>query len=256
MSKRQQFIVASILLAVQLMTMRLFFPGRQYRSALVVSVFSAAVVLIALREDLTSLTALILPVLPAAFAAGAMLFSFLLPRQWLVMLIFALLFGISMYAVFLTENVFAVAAIRTIRLVRAAHAVGFLFTILAALLLYNVVLSFHLSAVVNAVLVSAISLPLLTHAFWVIRLDPKVLPRVMVRSLIVVLILAQLALALSFWPVSSTLTALFLTAVMYAAVGLIEHDSLRSLETKTIAEYLGVVGLVAMVLLWQSSWRG
>lgn len=254
-NKRQKFIFASILLGLQLLSLRFFFPGWQYRSAILVAIFSALVILISLREDLTLLTTLLLPILPAAFAGGSTLFSFLLPKERLIMIIFSILFSLSMYAIFLTENVFGVAAIRTIQLVRAAHAVGFLYTILAALILYNVTLSFHRGALANGLFISLISLPLVIHSLWVIKLEPKITWEVVLRSLGIVLVLAELGFTLSFLPVATTLAALFLAAVLYAGIGLMELDFLKNLKPRSLIEYLGVVALLFLVIIWQSLGR-
>ena len=75
---------------------------------------------------------------------GVALFYFLLPVRWLTRLPVLAIFGISMYLLFLTQNIYNIAAIRTIQLLRAAHAVGFLFTIVSAFLIYNVIFALHL----------------------------------------------------------------------------------------------------------------
>jgi hypothetical protein len=256
MSKRQKFVFASVFLGVQLVLCRFFLFGWQHYSALLMAFFSAVVILLSLWGDLTFLSGVIVSILPASFAAGVTLFSFLLPGQWLVICLYMFLFIFSMYAIFLTENVFGVAAIRTIQLVRAAHAVGFLFTILTFLLLSNVVLAFHLSAWTNAIFIGAISLPLVFHAFWVIKLDPHLLRQTLIRTGGVVLVMMQVGFSLSFLPAPSTIVALFLTAVLYGVMGLVEQDLLRSLTLRTILEYLGVIVVVFFLLLWQSSWRG
>ncbi len=255
-SKRQKFVLASLLLGAILIGLRLMKPGQEYQSAIFVGVLSALVIWVTLWEDLSLLTGFILPILPAFFATGATLFSSLLPGREVVIVIYGLIFAFSMYALFLTENVFGVAAIRTIQLVRAAHAVGFLFTILTGLLLYNVILAFHLNAWINGIVIGLLSFPLVLHGFWVMRLEPRVERRIWKRSGGVVLILTQAGFAISFLPAPSTIGALFLTSVLYGIMGLVEHDFYRTLKDKAVIEYAGVIVIVFMLLLWQSSWRG
>jgi hypothetical protein len=103
-------------------------------------------------------------------------FYFLLPDNWLSRIVIVSLFGVGMYALFLTENIYSVAAVRTIQLLRAAHAVGFLLSILTVTLLYNTVYSFQWSYWINGLLVAAVSYPVFFRVYGRLSLNPK-LPR-------------------------------------------------------------------------------
>ena len=60
--------------------------------------------------------------LPTLFTAAVGLFYFLLPVRWLTRLPVVILYSIGIYALLLTENIYNVAAERTIALFRAAHS--------------------------------------------------------------------------------------------------------------------------------------
>ena len=65
-----------------------------------------------------------------AFTAAIALFYFLLPVRWLTRVPVAVLYAVGMYALLLTENIYNVAADRTIALLRAAQSIGYLLTLL------------------------------------------------------------------------------------------------------------------------------
>ena len=71
-----------------------------------------------------------------------------------------------MYALLLTENIYAVAANRTIQLVRAAHAVGFLLTVITAIFLIGTVFGLRLPFLANGIMVAVILWPLFLKGLW------------------------------------------------------------------------------------------
>jgi hypothetical protein len=89
-----------------------------------------------LREGIDGIEWLTVLTLPPLYTAGVGLFYFLLPVRWLTRLPVAMAYGLGMYVLLLTENIFSVASIRTIQLLRAAQAVGFLLTLVTGFFLY------------------------------------------------------------------------------------------------------------------------
>src|SRR3972149_249894 len=143
LTKRQQFVAITILLTFGLVLTQLVSDELRYLFvtglALVTFLFSA----FALREDLRGVEWVTLLTLPTLFTAAVALFYFLLPVRWLTRVPVAVLFGVGIYALLLTENIYNVAAIRTIALLRAAHSVGFLLTLVTYFLLVQTALSFR-----------------------------------------------------------------------------------------------------------------
>jgi hypothetical protein len=95
----------------------------------------------ALFDDLKGVEWITILTLPSLYAAAIASFYYLLPEGLASRVIILSLFGLGLYALYLTENIFSVAAIRTIQLVRAARAVGFLMSILVLVLFYNTIFS-------------------------------------------------------------------------------------------------------------------
>jgi len=161
-----------------------------------------------------------------------------------------------MYALLLTENIFSVAAIRTIQLFRAAQAVGFLLTLVTAFFLYDTILSFRLSFWTNALLVFIISFPLILQALWSVKLEDYISPKVWLFSFVLSLVLAEVACAISFWPVNIASGSLFLVTMMYIILGLSQQHFARRLFPRTVQEYLGVGIAVLVIILLTAHWGG
>src|SRR3989344_3501159 len=126
LSKRQQFVVATLLLTLELIATQLVSFGLEIKLMLLLSASAYILSFLVLREGWTKwgwITALILP---AYYTAAVYLFYLLLPTRWLTRLPIAFLYAIGMYAILLTENIYNAAVERNIQLLRAAHGVGVL----------------------------------------------------------------------------------------------------------------------------------
>ncbi len=208
----------------------------------------------AMFEDLKNIEWLTILILPVMYPISVALFYFLLPERILTRVAILGLFGIGMYALLLTENIFSVAAIRTIQLLRAAHAVGFLLTLLVAFFLWGTIFSFRLDPWWNALLVSITSLPLSLQALWSVNLEEKISKDVWMNSLGLSWGLGSLGLVISLWPVSITVASLFLVSSMYVSLGLIQHRMSGRLFKKTIEEYLWVGAAVLVITFILAHW--
>lgn len=255
-SKRQRFIVTSIFLSVGLLTIQLANIAWRYQAIFGLTLLTYFLSAWSLREGLGKIEWLTVLVLPTLFTAGVGLFYFLLPANWLARLPIAALYGLGIYALLLTENIFAVAAIRNIQLLRAAHAVGFLLTLLTAFFLYDTLLSFRFSFWLNFLLVFLISLPLFLQGLWSINLEEKISYQIWFYSLALSLVVAEGALVLSFWPMTVSANSLALITIMYVVLGLTQHHLSQRLFKKTINEYLTVGLVVLAVIIITTHWGG
>lgn len=143
-TKRQKFIFMSGVLMLFLITTQTVSENLRYQVLGFLAVFTILLAVFSLWGELSGIKYFLLLLLPVYFVTGATLFYFLLPIRWLTRLPFAMAFGISVYLLMLTSNIFNVAAIRTIALLRAAHAVGLLFSLVSTFFLTNVLFSLHL----------------------------------------------------------------------------------------------------------------
>jgi hypothetical protein len=256
LTKRQRFIVTALVLSLTLALIQLTNVGWRYQAIGGLAVLTYLLSAWSLREGLDHSEWLTVLILPVFFTIGIGLFYFLLPSTIVARLPVIGLFGIGMYVLLLTENIFSVAAIRTIQLLRAAHAVGFLFTLVVAFFIYDTILSFRLDFWLNFLLVGLVSLPLLLAALWSVKLEEKISKRVWFYSLSLSLILAQMALVFSFWPVSVASGSLFLVTVMYVVVGLSQLELGEQLFRRSIYEYFGVGAAILAIMILTTRWGG
>lgn len=209
----------------------------------------------ALFDDLKGIEWLTILSSPAMYATAIGLFYFLLPSNWVSRMIIMVLFGVGMYALYLTQNIFSVAAARTIQLLRAAHAVGFLLSIMTAALLYNTIFSLQWTFWANGGLVFGVSVPLLINGLWSMKLESNLSKDVILMSLSIAFMCGVIAMALSFLPVTVWVAALFLATVVYVSMGLLQHELSERLYKRTITEYVVVGLLVLVATLFVTSWK-
>ena len=170
-------------------------------------------------------------------------------------LVIFLVFGLGAYALYLTSNIYSVAAIRTIQLLRAAHAVGFLLTLVTSLLFYNSIFSFKFPFYINALAVFGVSLPLMINGLWSIKLEQTLTKQLLLYGLVCSLVLSEIAVAISFWPVTVWIASLFLVAGVYVMLGLLQHHLQERLFKKTFRDYVSVGVFVLLVTLVVTKWR-
>lgn len=255
-SKRQQFVMITFILTLGLVVTQIV-PG-EFRYPLVVTFSIATYFLSAfgLREDLTRVEWATLLILPTLYTAAVLLFYFLLPVRWLTRLPVAFLYAVGMYALLLTENIYNVAAERSIALLRAAHSVGFLLTLITYFLLVSTILSFRLAVGWSAVVIGVTTFLLTIQALWAVALEGVVNRRVWQISGCITIMLTELGWIFGFWPVQQALIALFLTTSLYCTVGMAQAYLEDKLYKKTAIEFGIVAVIVFVILLLATRWRG
>ena len=193
LSKRQQFVVVTLLLVFGLMFTQLVPVEFRYPMTALLSAFAYGLSAFALRENLNGIEWLSLLTLPTLFTAAVALFYFLLPGRWLTRVPFVVLYALGMYALLLTENIYNVAADRTIALLRAAHSVGFLLTLVTYFLLVQTVMAFRFPFFLNAIFVGMVSYLLVFQSLWSSVLEESVSRRVGSLSIAIAVALSELA---------------------------------------------------------------
>src|SRR3989344_1861158 len=199
-TKRQKFILMSFFLTVVLVAAQTVPDSLRFATIAFLALATLLLATFALWGELSGVKYFLLLLLPVYFVVGTSLFYFLLPVRWLTRLPFAVVFGISLYLLMLTANIYNVAAIRTIALHRAARAVGMLFSLIAAFFLINVLLSLHLPFYLNAIGVGLVCTPLYLVELWSVELDGFVSQKVAVFSGVFALATVEVATVFSLWP--------------------------------------------------------
>ncbi len=257
MTKRAYFLISSIILTIIFGLLNLVSFQWKYAGIVGFSVGVAVYQAILFYFMVDKKTNLVISgVLPAFFGLGTSLFRFLFAVNWIWQSILVLVFLFGIYTLFLVENVFLVSTeVKTVPLYRAASTVGFLITLITAFFLYEVIFSFRLPVWQNSLLILGASLPLLNHYFWSIRLNQPLSWKNIRLSLVFALIMAEMAAAVSFWPLETTKSALYLGSVFYVFLGLAQAYCQEKLFKQTIREFI-LVGLgTLMALFLVTSWR-
>src|SRR3989344_713533 len=234
LNKRQKIIIASVILTFGLVSTQLVDFNLRFKF----------------------LKAAVLLILPTLFVLGLASFYFLLPVRWLTRLPVALIFGLSFYSLLLSQNVFNVASIRTIPLYRAASTAAFLFTLITAFFLFNVIHAFNLLFIWNGLLVFSLGFLLVMQILWSIDMKDRLDIAVIVQSMILSLSLTELSIALSFWPMVTTMWSLTLASVMYVLIGLSSQILRDRVNRRAAVEYLSIGAVIFIVAFLTTSWSG
>lgn len=255
-NKRQKIIITAVLLTLGLLSTQLVDFNLRFRFMAGLSILALILSLWSLWEGLNLTKAVVLSILPTFFTLALSSFYFLLPVRWLTRLPMASLFGLLFYLLLLSQNVFNVASIRTIPLYRAASTATFLFTLLSAFFIYNVIYALNLLFLWNGLLVMLISFPLILQVLWSIKMEDRIAMSIIIQSLILSLILGELALSFSFWPMPTTIWSLSLSSAMYVLLGLTTQILRGRANRRVVWEYLGIGAVVLIVSFLTTSWTG
>lgn len=257
-SKRQKIIVSTLIFVLGFLAVSQTENVIFHRYYLIVGlgVVTYLLSLWALWEGMTKQKALVLLTLPTFFSLGAVSFYFTFREvRWVTRLPLTLVLGFIFYGLLLTQNVFNVAAARTIPLYRAASTSSFVFTLITAFFLYAVTLTLNLPFYWNFLIVFAVSFLLIWQCLWSIEMESIAGP-LLVYSFILSLINGELALALSFWPVGPTVWSLFLSTSLYIFLGVLTEFLKDKLSGRVVWEYAGVGVIVILFAFLSTSWVG
>jgi hypothetical protein len=106
-----------------------------------------------------------------------------------------------------------------------------------------------------ACLTAAFSFPVLLQGLWSIQLTKHLSRQVLLVSLAVSFVLGEIAVSLSFIPVTVWIASLFLATVAYISLGLLQHALQDRLFKRTIYEYVGVGVFVLIATLLITPWK-
>lgn len=254
MSKRKKLVLVAVLLTLGVLGVQSVEVASRYQAIGLLAGAAYALSVWAMLEDLKGIEWLTTLILPVLYPVSVALFYFLLPERLLTRSLIVGLFGLGMYALLLTENIFNVASIRTIQLLRAAHAVGLLLTLLVAFFLWDTIFSFRLAGWWNGLLVGITAWPLALQALWSVDLEEKLTRPVVWGSVSVSWSLMVFSLMISFWPVTITVASLFLVTALYVGLGIGQQHLAGRLFKKTLSEYLWVGAVVWLTVIFLARW--
>jgi len=255
MRRREKFVLSSIFLSLSMFALQYLSIEWRYLGIVGLTGLVYVVSSWALNDDLQFHERLTIVPLPAMYAAAVGLFYFLLPGNLVSQLVILLLFGIGMYALYLTANIYSVAKARTIQLLYAAHAVGLFFTLLTSLLLTNAFLSLHLPFWVNGLLIGVIHFPLVFMALWSVNLEDFIALDLVYYSILVSVFLTEVAAIVSFLPVPIWHFSLFINGLIYLILGFLQSYLRGRLFKGTLTEYSLLAVFLAILFLVFFPWK-
>lgn len=268
MTKRKKFLIVSGLLSLSFLFIYLADISYNFLIVSLVAIFSVSLSFWALKDSLRIGTSLLVLVLPLFFTLGSSLFYFYnlltsslitqLPVNliYLITFLYWFLYAVGMYATLLGANIYAVAAIRTIALLRAAHAIGFLLTLVTFFFIFDTIWSFRTIFWINSILAGILSFPLILQSLWSIELEEKLSRKIFDLTVIISFVLTIISALISLWPLTVVVSSLFLTSIVYVLLGLSQSYLTDRLFQKTVREYL-IVGVIVFVAVYLSAgWGG
>lgn len=249
MRRREKFVISAIILSLGLLVVQYIPLELRYIAVGIFTVLTYGMSAWALSDDLQWHEWFTILPLPALYAGSVGLFYFLLPANFASRVSIFILFGVGMYALYLTANIYSVAKGRTIQLVHAAHAIGFLFTLIISLLSSNTIFSLRLPFYWTSILIGLIHFPLIYMSLWSVRLESYQKKEILVLSILLSMLILELALILCFIPFSIWHYALFIMSFTYIGMGVLHNHLKERLFGKTLREYTLVAGFVLVVFL-------
>lgn len=256
MTKRQKIVITSFLLSISLY----FFPfaNPDIRIWLLAAIIVASYILSvwSIFRDVSGFEFLTLFILPTFLTASFAIFIHQFDPDNLVRLLLSLVFGMVTYILLLSENIFNVSAERNIPLIRAANTVSYLGTLFVSFAIFSLLFGLGLNFWIFAAVVTIIGVLLFTQSYWKNDLEETPSPHITVSSIVSGIVLGEIAIALSFWPLNPVKIGLALTTTVYVLLGILQHQIKDDLKKSTILEYLFVAAAVLIFLVVTTNWRG
>lgn len=193
-------------------------------------------------------------ILPVLFTVGFYLFYFLFPVRWLTRVPFIALYGISIYAILLTSNIFNVGVEKSLQLYRAAFSVNYFYQTLIVFLVVNIIFFIREMFLINGLIAGIVVFPLSLQLYWSVKLDSFIDRALLRYSFFVSLIMAQIVMVASFVPLRPTIAALFATVSYYSLTGLITAHLDNRLFKNTVREYVFVWAFVLVIVALTLNW--
>lgn len=254
-NKRQRFILAVIFLSIGM-----FFAEHLLgRSFILVSFFLSLLTVLlffwANNKDIKENFSLNIFILPFFYSLSFGVFYFLIPARFLTRVLMTSFYAVGLYSLFLAQNIFIVASIRTIALLSSARIVSFVITLISYFFLSDALFSLDLPLFLTSLLFLIFSFPLVLQSLWSITLEKSPLSY-LEWAIGIGICLVELSAILWFWPSQPTIIALFLTGFFYTTVGLSHAWLEKKLFKNVMWEYIWVGVIVFLILILFSSWRG
>lgn len=252
-NKRERLVVGVFILSLGLFISEFVLGKSGIFMVFVIALLTDFFLFLALYEDLKENFYPQVFILPFFFSLAFGLFYLLIPVRFLTRIVMTSLYGVGLYSLFLSQNIFTVSSIRTIALLSSARTVSFALTLLSYFFLANVVFSIHSNLLVIDLLIFAFSFPIVHASLWNYTMERGIMSNILWTASLTALIV-EAATIMWFWPSTPTLISLFLTGVFYTLVGLSQAWFEKRLFRGVIVEYFWVSIVTFAVLIFFTIW--
>ncbi len=246
-NKRQKFIISTLALSLGLFAAEHILGKSAIAIVLVLSFLTSFFLYFALRKDFKDNFVPQVLILPFFYSLALGLFYLLVPARFITRIGMTFLYALGLYSLYLSENIFAVSAIRTIQLLSGARTVSLVLTLLSYFFISNVVFSFHINIFLTLLFVLLFTFPIVLQSVWTYTLDKNIFSSVFWVSCISICLI-ETSIFLWFNLASPTVIALFLTVIFYVILGLSHAWFERRLFRSVIFEYFWV-SVIAFIFL-------
>lgn len=254
LDKRQRFALQTIILTFGLLVTQLIWEDYRFIVVVILSIMSYFLTAWSLSEDIKGIEWILLYILPVSLTLSFSLFYFLLPGRWISRLFIIFVFAIGTYATLLAENIYNVAAARSIQLLRVAQSVGLLITLVVVFLSVSIIFSIRGSFLMNMFLLTPVVFVLGLQSLWSVKLEARLSREVIIYAAVVALGIGEMVAALSFWPIQIATISLFTSALFYTLIGIIQQHFLGRLFKNIIKEYIFAFIFTFLVAVLITSW--
>ncbi len=256
MSKRRRFVVTSLLLCLGFIAIQFLNDQNRFWAIGALGVLTTVLFYWSLLGSLGRKMTLLTLVLPTVFTLGVGFFWFLLPANVFARIPVVIFYGLGIYVLCLTANIYSVASVRTIALLRAARGVGFVLSLLTSFLVFDAILSIKTEIYILLPFTFLVSFLLYLQGYWSMLLETEYSNDLVILSGISSLLTMEVAAALYFWPVTVVVGSLFLTVTFYMLLGLGQAKVDGRLFSSTVKEHLTVGILVFIAMYFATHWGG
>lgn len=253
--KRERFILSVVILSLGMFASEHLLGKSGIYTVLTLSILADILLFASLYQDLKENFFWQIFILPFFFSLAFGLFFFLVPARYLTRIFTTSLYGIGLYSLFLSENIFTVSSIRTIALLSSARTVSFIMTLLSFFFLSNVLFSLHLNFFLYMFFLVLYTFPLVLHSIWSHSFEKKLSINIQWTAILSLMII-EIAGILWFWPSTPSVLAIFLTGFFYTIIGVSQVWFDKRLFKSVMWEYIWVSAVIFITLLVFTSWAG
>ncbi|GIW63568.1 MAG: hypothetical protein KatS3mg091_370 [Patescibacteria group bacterium] len=246
--KRYRVVISSVLLTL-IFLYSTFYQREYYLFFLFIFLVSAYLLtFFAILESINGIEWFMLFLMPVMISLSFYLFYFLFPGRWLTRFPFMVIFGLSIYAILLANNILNTTVEKNIQLYRAGFAINFLLINVVAFLCGVIIYSLYRGPLFIATAVFLLSFVLAYQFVWSVQLGDNFGLGQLLTALIIAVLTTEVAVLASLIPISEVFFGIFLSSFLYFIAGHIYLLLEQKLYPETTREFKIVIFLLLIIL--------